>query len=89
MKKKSVKKTKLDNNKKHENYLQTHNTIKECKEEEKFISLNDTLKLLLEMGHNTNNNIQIIAECISTIQNEIIKIKEENNELKKRLRIGE
>lgn len=81
MKKKKNKKLKTQEFVKKENVQEDN--------QEDLISLNDTLSLLLEMGSTTNNSIQIIAECIATIQDEIIKIKEENNELKKLLGIGE
>lgn len=80
MRKKKNKKLKTQEFVKKENFQEEN--------QEDLISLNDTLSLLLEMGSTTNNNIQIIAECISTIQNDLIKVKEENNELKKLLGIG-
>ena len=81
MRKKKNKKLKTQEFVKKENFQEEEN-------QEDLISLNDTLSLLLEMGSTTNNNVQIIAECIATIQNDLIKIKEENNELKKLLGIG-
>lgn len=80
MRKKKNKKLKTQEFVKKENFQEEN--------QEDLISLNDTLSLLLEMGSTTNNNVQIIAECIATIQNDLIKIKEENNELKKLLGIG-
>lgn len=80
MRKKKNKKLKTQEFVKKENFQEEN--------QEDLISLNDTLSLLLEMGSTTNNNVQIIAECISTIQNDLIKVKEENNELKKLLGIG-